>query len=249
MVETVVVQCGEVSVNWKHLLNAGVGAAAIALASQANATMVTFASFGGSSPLYQVPPGETLYTDFSSGLPFGATGDGALYGPNYGTQCFGSNCVASPGTGLSSQTTGQFFAILPNQSETFIFGSAVEDVDVYIGSLDDENSLTLNFAGGGSATYTGDQLAAVSMAPTPLCSGGCTINGGLTNGFWKFTDPSRDIIGITLYEGTTVSSNSFEIAEIATSVPEPSTWAMMMAGFAGIGIAAFRARRSAIAVA
>ena len=74
--------------NRKHLLSVGVGAAVVALASQANATTVTFASFGGSSPLYDVPPGETLYTDFSSGLPSGAAGDGALYGPNYGTACF-----------------------------------------------------------------------------------------------------------------------------------------------------------------
>jgi hypothetical protein len=236
----------------KHfLIGVGAAAAVIALASQANATIVTFASFGGSSPLYLVPPGDTLYTNFSSGLPSGATGDGALYGPNYGTHCFGSNCVASPGTGTSPSdlTTGQFFAVLPDQSETFTFGSAVEDVDIYIGSLDDENSLTLNFAGGGSATYTGDQLAAISGEPTPICSGGCTINGALTNGLWKFTDTSRDIIGITMTEGLAVSSNSFEIAEIATSVPEPSTWAMMIAGFAGLGLAAFRARRSAAAAA
>ena len=55
----------------------------------------------------------------------------------------------------------------------------------------------------------------------------------MTNGFWTFTDPSRDIIGITVTEGSTILSNSFEIAEITTSIPEPSTWAMMMAGFAG----------------
>ena len=175
-------------------------------------------------------------------------GGGDLYGPDYGTECFGSNCVASPGTGAFTVTTGQFFAVLPGETEIFAFGYAAEDVAVYIGSLDDENSITLNFAGGGSMTYTGDQLAAVSNAPTPLCSGSCTINGALTNGFWTFTDPSRDIIGITVSEGSTVLSNSFEIAEITTSIPEPSTWAMMIAGFAGLGLAAFRARRSAVAV-
>jgi hypothetical protein len=65
----------------------------------------------------------------------------------------------------------------------------------------------------------------------------------MTNGFWTFTDPSRDIIGITVPEGSAISSNSFEIAEITTSIPEPSTWAMMIAGFAGLAFAAFRGRR------
>src|SRR5271155_5839518 len=147
--------------NRKHLLSAGVGAAVIALASQANATTVTFESFGGASPLYEIPAGDQLYTNFSSGLPLGATGDGALYGPNYGTACFngGANCVAAPGTGASSLTTGQFFAVIPGQTETFTFGYAASDVSVYIGSLDDENSITIDYAGGGSTIYSGTDLA------------------------------------------------------------------------------------------
>jgi hypothetical protein len=231
-----------------HLLSAGVGAAVIALASQANATTVTFESFGGAYPLYNIPAGDQLYTNFSSGLPEGAVGDGALYGPNYGTNCFGDNCVASPGTSTSSLTTGQFFAVLPGQTETFAFGYDASDVSVYIGSLDDENSLTINYVGGGSTTYTGDQLAAISGQSTPIPGGDATIFGTMTNGFWTFTDPSRDIIGITIAEGTAISSNSFEVAEITTSIPEPSTWAMMMAGFAGLAFAAFRSRRSAAAL-
>jgi hypothetical protein len=224
-------------------------AAVAALASQANATTVTFASFGGSYPLYTVPPGENLYTDFSTGLPSGATGDGSLYPAGYGVQCFGSNCVAAPALSTSTLTSKQFFAVLPGQSETFTFGYAAEDVGVYIGSLDDENSLTLNFKGGGSTTYTGDQLAGVSGASTPLCSGDCTIYGTLTNGRWTFTDSSRDIVGITISEGTTVPSNSFEIAQITTSVPEPSAWAMMMLGFAGLGFAGYRTSRKAVSIA
>jgi PEP-CTERM motif len=235
--------------NRKHLLSAGFGAAVIALASQANATTVTFESFGGAYPLYNIPAGDQLYTNFSSGLPAGAVGDGALYGPNYGVECFGSNCVAAPGTSASSLTTGQFFAVLPGQTETFTFGYAASDLSVYIGSLDDENSLTINYAGGGSTTYTGDDLAAISGQTTPIPGGNQTIYGTMTNGLWTFTDSSRDIVGITITEGSETLSNSFEIAEITTSIPEPSTWAMMMAGFAGLAFTAFRARRSAAALA
>ena len=74
----------------------------------------------------------------------------------------GTNCVAAPGISASSLTAGQFFAVIPGQTETFTFGYAASDVSVYIGSLDDENSLTINYAGGGSTTYTGDDLAAIS---------------------------------------------------------------------------------------
>jgi hypothetical protein len=122
-------------------------------------------------------------------------------------------------------------------------------VSVYIGSLDDENSITINYANGTSHTYSGDDLAAVSGQTTPIPGGDATIYGMLRNGLWTFTDPSLDIIGITVSEGAAISSNSFEIAKITTSVPEPSTWAMMIAGFAGLGFAAFRARRSAVALA
>ena len=170
------------------------GAAAIAPASQANATTVTFQSFGGSFPLYQAPPGERLYTDFSSGLPSGAMGNGGLYGPNLTSQCFGGNCVAAPDAGASGLTAGQFFAVLPGQSETFTFGYAAKNVSVYVGSLDDENSLTINYKNGTTKTYSGDDLAAVSGEPTPIPGCDSTIFGPLTDGRWVFTDTSLDIM-------------------------------------------------------
>ena len=34
-----------------------------------------------------------------------------------------------------------------------------------------------------------------------------------------------------------------------TAVPEPTTWVMMLAGFAGLGLASYRARRSSISIA
>jgi PEP-CTERM motif len=227
------------------------GAAVIAPASQANATTVTFDSLGTPS---SVLPGETLYTNFSSGLPSTATGTGSIYAAGYGVQCSGSGtCVAAPDTSTTLDP-GKFFAVTPGQSETFTFGYAAKDVSVYIGSLDDENSITLNLAGGGSVAYTGAQLALISGEESslsiPIPGGNDTILGALTNGRWTFTDASADIIGITLYEGTTIPSNSFEIAQIATSAPEPSTWAMMLLGFAGLGFAGYRrAKRNAPAFA
>jgi PEP-CTERM motif len=37
------------------------------------------------------------------------------------------------------------------------------------------------------------------------------------------------------------------ISFVLTSVPEPSTWTMMLVGFAGLGFAGYRASRRAVA--
>jgi PEP-CTERM motif len=66
----------------------------------------------------------------------------------------------------------------------------------------------------------------------------------MTNGYWTFTDPSLDIKGITISEGSDIMSNSLEVAQTTTSVPEPSTWAMMLAGFASLGWVGYSGRRA-----
>jgi hypothetical protein len=47
----------------------------------------------------------------------------------------------------------------------------------------------------------------------------------------------------------TSSGNSFEFDNIAASVPEPSTWAMMLVGFGGLGAAMRSSRRKQVATA
>jgi hypothetical protein len=212
----------------------------------ANATTVTFDSFGGSSPLYSVPPGETLYTDFSSGNP--GTGTGTLYTPSGQSQNGDQpgSFVAAPYTATGS-TTGQFFATTPGEAETFTFATDVKDVGVYVGSLDAENVLTIHTTSG-DVTYTGAQLASVPGAGLPG-DGTPTITGSTSNGRFTFFDSSVDITGISVSESLAVSSNSFEIAQITTSVPEPSTWAMMGLGFAGLALAGYRARRAPVRMA
>jgi hypothetical protein len=222
-----------------------VALASIGWAIAAHATIVTFDSFGGASPLYSVPPAETLYTDFSTGNP--GTGTGSLYIPSGQSQSGDQpgSFVAAPYTATGS-ATGQFFAATPGESETFTFATDVEDVGVYIGSLDDENLLTIHTTSG-DVTYTGTELASVPGASLPG-DGTPTITGSTSNGRFTFADGSADITGISVSEGPAVSSNSFEIAQITTSVPESSTWAMMGLGFAGLAFAHYR-RRAPVRVA
>jgi hypothetical protein len=49
----------------------------------------------------------------------------------------------------------------------------------------------------------------------------------------------RDTAGPILFFTASSARNAFEF-DMGSSVPEPSTWAMMLLGFAGLGYAAFR---------
>jgi PEP-CTERM motif len=226
---------------------AATAAATIFLGSlvSAEATIVTFSSFGGSFPLYTVPPDETLYTDFSGGDP--GTGDGSLYTPSGSVQTGDQpgSFVAAPFTSTGS-APGQFFAVTPGESETFTFASPQSDVGLYIGSLDAENTLVLHTISG-DVTFTGTDLAAVSGAGLPG-NGFPTITGSVSNGRFLFVDGSNDILGITVSEATSARFNSFEIGQITTSdpIPEPSTWAMMLLGLAGLGLLGYRSGKRVV---
>ena len=169
----------------RAFLFGAVALASIGSAIAANATTVTFDSFGGGSPLYSVPPGETLYTDFSTGNP--GTGTGTLYIPSGQSQSGDQpgSFVAAPFTATGS-TTGQFFATTPGEAETFTFATDVKDVGVYIGSLDAENVLTIHTTSG-DITYTGTELATVPGASLPG-DGTPTITGSTSNGRFTFVD-------------------------------------------------------------
>jgi hypothetical protein len=129
----------------RAFLFGAVALASIGGAIAANATTITFDSFGGACPLYSVPPGETLYTDFSSGNP--GTGTGTLYIPSGQSQSGDQpgSFVAAPYTATGS-ATGQFFATTPGETETFTFARPVEAVGVYIGSLDADNVIIITTA-------------------------------------------------------------------------------------------------------
>jgi len=79
-------------------------------------------------------------------------------------------------------------------------------------------------------------------------------NGTQQNGFDFTTSRGEVITDIDIYLGATGMINDFEhfridAAPIPTAaVPEPTTWAMMLIGFAGIGFMALRRRRESAAL-
>jgi hypothetical protein len=222
---------------------AGATAAAailIGFGAAANATVVTFSSYGGADGVYGVPTGETLYTDFSSPtIPGVGTGElilGSATTPSQGRE---GTFVASPAGPGGTQITGQYFYEIPGATETFSFGTAVKDVALYIGSMDPTNTITLDLFGGGTETFTGATLASMGIGIS-LPGGSATITAPTSNGRVTFIDATNDIVGITLTQGTDIKTASFEVAQITTSVPETSTWVLMTLGFVGLGYAAFR---------
>jgi hypothetical protein len=129
------------------------------------------------------------------------------------------------------------------QTITFTGGTAVA-LGLYVGSLDEYNSITFKFASGPDQTFTGNQIAAATGMNTTHPN---TV-GAQSNGFLLFS-------GLGAFTSVVLSSsqNSFEVdniafySEIAPGVPETSTWAMMILGFFGVGFMAYRRKSNNIA--
>jgi hypothetical protein len=60
---------------------------------------------------------------------------------------------------------------------------------------------------------------------------------------YLFLDPSLVALGYSIITSDGIGNN----LTVNAAVPEPSTWAMMFLGFAGVGFMAFRRRKSALA--
>jgi PEP-CTERM motif len=69
---------------------------------------------------------------------------------------------------------------------------------------------------------------------------------------WTFTTPGLHSISVEAdhLDGNSISHTFTDTAELnVAAVPEPSTWAMMILGFAGIGAMTYRRRKSAMLAA
>jgi hypothetical protein len=121
------------------------------------------------------------------------------------------------------------------------------------GTLDDAfASLTGTVTGGGHATL-GEQLDSTTTPPTTVASISLTApNTSQTVTFAPIstvfvTKDQDDFVaaGTTGSSETSVLVNAFSQT---TAIPEPSTWAMMLLGFAGLGYAGFRTRRTSVSI-
>ena len=99
-----------------------------------------------------------------------------------------------------------------------------------------------------SLVYKSNDLAA-DLTPASLFEGGLNADGS----FVSSTFIIRDVSGFPQFN--TGDTGGWEVASatgadsgtggVGGAIPEPSTWAMMLLGFAGLGYASYRASRRA----
>jgi PEP-CTERM motif len=132
---------------------------------------------------------------------------------------------------------------------TGTFAVPITDFDIYWGWIGDpsnpgvyEDVLTVH-TGLGDVTITGSDLVAVGPTLSPLVMGLGPDQPGQPNAindnhWFNISDPKL-IIGFTP-SSSTGDPFEFDMA----GVPEPSTWALMLLGVAGLGLAAYRRPRA-----
>lgn len=149
-----------------------------------------------------------------------------------GTPCLqagGTFCTNAAGVVVIAGTSG-VGAALPNGATTF-------------------GSLLLSISGTGQTeqlfpTNAGNGLGSLSP-PTSLSLSSTSLS---TLGFSAFSVLNPTLTFTVSDTDRTDNSGSFALSQAGAGVPEPSTWAMMILGFAGIGLLAYR-RRNRLAAA
>jgi hypothetical protein len=128
----------------------------------------------------------------------------------------------------------------PGFDSTFQLNTgSLSSLSFYLGSLDSYN--TISFYSGATliGSFTGSQLT----IPNPA-NGDQTA--GDTNRRYFFTFGAADAVNRVVFNTTQPAFEFDNIAAAISSVPEPSTWAMMMLGFGLIGFS-LRSNRRQIA--
>jgi hypothetical protein len=204
---------------------------ALSVPAEAGVTVTPFGS--GGVPLPSLT-GLSSISTFDS-IPQSPYGDSVQTPPNPATfsdgggSWSGSGIVMNNGGGGSLglyaepyNDTTNYMAVLSGQSETVVYGKTYSELGLYWGSIDTYNVLTL---------FNGVSSVVVPVPP-------------VANGDQFASDSNRYFVisGFDFNKAVFSSNgNSFEFDNVAVGgVPEPSTWAMLLLGFAGLGFAGYR---------
>jgi len=197
-----------------------VAAASVSAAMSANAAVVFSFTPGGFAPT----PGFSVVNDFESG-PAGFVGAGAGFVIQNNNDPQGAPPASSVPFGTN------YLSVLGGGTASYNFTGYVTRFQFDWGSLDSYNTLTINYTGGPSIVIPGTTFVNAANGNQVL---------PLTNGLFSVNATGGEVFtSISLAS----SQNSFEIDNLATGVPEPATWAMMIIGFGGVGSMLRSARR------
>ncbi|MBU1374344.1 MAG: PEPxxWA-CTERM sorting domain-containing protein [Alphaproteobacteria bacterium] len=211
-----------------HRLLAATCVAALCTFAAGSAGAATTINFSGYQ--FGLNPGETLVTDFDSPLTtapgFTLSGPGSLL---TGT----TDAGAAPATSLTTWDTTQYLSVLGGDYEV-LATPQISEISFYLGSADTYNKFTFTHPGGATEVFTGVDLAAAVSEGDDGNRDALDTNGRYTFNF------SAPIDSVRLDS----SENSLEVSNIGAvmPVPEPTSWALMIMGFGGVG-ALLRVRR------
>ena len=172
---------------------------------------------------------------------FNALSTGSFNGAtSIGTYSTGGKIVAPDafsGDGTKYLSTGAQSS--PTTSYTLTFNSAQTFFGLLWNAMDAQNSLTLNTSSG-SFTYNSTNFSSLSNAYK-----GNPGNGQDAGEFFVYLDffgtSGTTINSVTFSNnGTGTGFETDNHSILASTVPEPSTYGMLFAGFAALGIAARR---------
>jgi hypothetical protein len=179
-----------------------------------------------------------------------------------------SNVSAPPYT-----DTTNYLTVPKGGYETITFSSPVTDPAFFWGSMDGgyeppnpdfENAVQINYAGPTTANLcsTGNCSALIMGGGSDTFYGHDLINYALTPNGNQFSWDSNRYVGFLQTQVVSLvlmtNDNAFELDNIGwmqdppdpapvPAVPEPSTWAMLLIGFAGLGFVFHRSRRKLMA--
>lgn len=192
---------------------------------------------------------ESFATGASAPLNLSFTGSAG----NLGAVLSGSGSVASAtraapsGTGQYAIDGSKYYAVNSN-SFTITFDSNIAAFGFYATDLEDlENiNITLNYAGGGNATYNLETL----FGPPS----GVFLESGSVHflGFIDTDNPFSSVVfggasangDILAFDLMTIGDRA-QVVNPPSGVPEPATWAMLILGFGAVGATLRRRQQTA----
>ena len=152
--------------------------------------------------------------------------------------------AAPLGMGTSTTTGTTYMVVEGGGTETATWATPQTSLSIYWGSID------ADICGPGSESCNNMNSVAVTIDGYTLTGADLVALGAMGKG--DQTNPLDNqlvtITGLGAFTQVTFSTgpgNAFEFS-LGSGVPEPSTWAMMLVGFAGLGFAGYRAQRKRV---
>lgn len=229
----------------KKLLVASVMALAALLQSPANSAVIVTSVGGSAGTLQSAVAGSTYITFGDVGLgTYGSFSSGGFSFTSSNSSAAEIRTGSGNGFDQPFADSSRYLGIFdnnPDRSVTLTLGTDYSKFGLYWGSMNSSDTIVFSNNGVTVFTLNGDDVPGYNGNSNATTSSNRNryVNMDFTAG-WVF-----DKVVFTA-----AGSNDFEIDNLALAggVPELSTWLMMLIGFAGIGLVAYRRNNDGRAV-